>query len=170
MSNEPEIRPEFLLTADIALVIGRGDERSLCLITSDKFPGLLMLPGGHRTSLDLTIAHTAAEESWQEIGYEIHPETMDDHLFMVLSGKNRNPRPKYARGNAPDKDKIIDRMSVVYLFEEDQIPSGLRAGDDATSIQFRPLRQITAPMMAYDHYLVVERLHKHYNITCITGG
>lgn len=160
MNNEPEIRLEYLLTADIALVIGRGDKRRLCLITSDKFPGKLMLPGGHRTSYHQTIAHTAAEEAWQEIGYEIHPETMDDNLFMVLSDKERNPRPKYARGNAPDKDKIIDRMSIVFRFEEDEMPPGLRAGDDATSLQFPLLTEIVPEMLAYDHYLVVERLRK----------
>ncbi len=161
-----EIRPEYLATGDVAVVIGTGKERFLLVIKSTKafLAGLYVIPGGHHTTGDKTVAHTAAAEVEQEVGLVVDPDTLDEHLFMVLSGLNRDLRPKYRKGNAPDKDKVIDRITVVYLFEFETIPEGLKAGDDAASIHLVPLKDLTEDMMGYDHWLVVKKLQKRYGI------
>lgn len=164
--STPEIRPEYLATGDLALVIGTGKERFLVVIKSTKafLAGLFVIPGGHRTADDQTIEVTAANEAEQEIGFKIDPKKLRRHLFMVLSGKDRDLRPKYSKGDAPDKDKIIDRITVVFLVELDTVPPDLKAGDDAASIHLMPLKQLKPEMMGYDHGDVVAALHERYEI------
>lgn len=161
-----EIRPEYLATGDIALVIGTNKDRFIVVIKSTKafLAGLYVLPGGHRTTDDVTIAHTAANEARQEINLIVDPETLDDHLFMVLSGKDRDLRPKYSKGSAPDKHVVIDRITVVYLIEYETIPVGLKAGDDAASVHIFPLSGLQPTMMGFDHGLVITKLKKRYGI------
>lgn len=162
-----EIRPEYLATGDIAHITGTGKERFLTVIKSTKafLAGRYVIPGGHRTRDDKTIAHTAANESFQEIGLVVDPEALNEEgPFMVLSGLDRDLRPKYRKGDAPDKDKIIDRITIVFLVENEFVPEGLKAGDDAASVHHIALKDFTPEMMGYDHWLVVKKLQKRYGI------
>jgi 8-oxo-dGTP diphosphatase len=137
MTRTP-IHPPFGVAVDLvvltvidgalqALLIERGEE---------PFAGELALPGGF-VHIDEGLDEAAARELGEETGVRVA------HLEQL------------ATYGDPDRDSRMRVVSVAYLAMVPEPPSP-RAGTDAAAAAWRPVRDLAAEQLAFDHHRILE--------------
>lgn len=110
-----------------ALLIERGEE---------PFAGELALPGGF-VHIDEGLDEAAARELAEETGVRV------GHLEQL------------ATYGDPDRDSRMRVVSVAYLAMVPEPPSPM-AGTDAAAAAWRPVRDLAAEQLAFDHHRILE--------------
>jgi len=110
-----------------ALLIERGEE---------PFAGELALPGGF-VHIDEGLDEAAARELAEETGVRV------GHLEQL------------ATYGDPDRDSRMRVVSVAYLAMVPEPPSPM-AGTDAAAAAWRPVRDLAAEQLAFDHHKILE--------------
>jgi 8-oxo-dGTP diphosphatase len=137
MTQTP-IHPPFGVAVDLvvltvidgaigALLIERGEE---------PFAGELALPGGF-VHIDEGLGEAAARELAEETGVRVA------HLEQL------------ATYGDPDRDPRMRVVSVAYLAMMPEPPSPM-AGTDAAAAAWRPVRDLSAAQLAFDHHKILE--------------
>lgn len=137
MTQTP-IHPPFGVAVDLvvltvidgtlgALLIERGEE---------PYAGELALPGGF-VHIDEGLDEAAARELAEETGVRVA------HLEQL------------ATYGDPDRDPRMRVMSVAYLAMVPEPPSPM-AGTDAAAAAWRPVRDLSAAQLAFDHHKILE--------------
>jgi 8-oxo-dGTP diphosphatase len=123
------------ITADVVLF---APPRDVLLIRRgwDPYKGMWALPGGHVDEGELTLA-AAYRELREETGLVVE----DLELVGVYAEPGRDPRGRY----------VTFAYSAIF-------PGGAsvpRAGDDAVDVGWWPVAELTAQMVAFDHYSII---------------
>jgi 8-oxo-dGTP diphosphatase len=137
MTQTP-IHPPFGVAVDLvvltvidgtlgALLIERGEE---------PYAGELALPGGF-VHIDEGLDEAAARELAEETGVRVA------HLEQL------------ATYGDPDRDPRMRVVSVAYLAMVPEPPSPM-AGTDAAAAAWRPVRDLSAAQLAFDHHKILE--------------
>lgn len=145
------------------------------LITRKKYPyaDRYCLPGGHfdagvwnqekqcfemnsQHGCDLTIEQTASRELAEEAMLCVSPDEWQ--FLMFLTAPNRDPRPD------------MRRLSAVFWKDFSSFSSLLlgKANSDAASWTITNLMSLTEEVMGFDHWLVIQKLQKHWAETART--
>jgi 8-oxo-dGTP diphosphatase len=123
------------LTADVVLLT---PTRDVLLIQRgwNPYEGRWALPGGHVDDGEHTIA-AARRELTEETGLVV--EDLD--LMGVYADPGRDPRGRY--------------VTFTYFASLTGVPPVPVAGDDAIDARWWPVSELSAQMMAFDHYSII---------------
>lgn len=136
---------EILLTVDALVVLDNFSK--VLLIRRGKQPGLglLALPGGHLEEGE-TIKAACVRELREEAGLTLDEWELVHHMY--LDEPNRDIR----------KGRRISVVHFAVLENDDVRLNSLQAGDDAIEVCIVPLNELKSDQLAFDHWLVIERL------------
>ena len=115
LGGDPVV-PKHCREAAVAMILLQGESSFEMMFIlrarkeGDPWSGQMALPGGHREPQDLTLAETAARETWEETGLDL---AQHGEFLGGLSGVRANPRSG------------IDLMVVPQVFELQARPSQL---------------------------------------------
>lgn len=129
--------PRPALTADVVAIRFAGGALEVLLIrrASEPYAGQWALPGGF-VDMDETVEHAAARELAEETGVE----NAEVEQLRVFSEPDRDPRGR--------------TVTVAHLAMLRAGEAEVRAGDDASQAEFRPVSEATG--LAFDHDRVLE--------------
>jgi 8-oxo-dGTP diphosphatase len=129
--------PRPALTADMLVLAGAGDDRSLLMIRrgGDPFRGMLALPGGF-VDVGETVEQAAVRELREETGVAV--DAADLRLAGVYSQPGRDPRGW--------------TVSVLFRIDAGEWPEA-RHGDDAAAVEWVSVADALAhpTWFAFDH-------------------
>jgi 8-oxo-dGTP diphosphatase len=137
MTQTP-IYPPFGVAVDlVVLTVIDGALRALLIERGEEpFAGELALPGGF-VHIDEGLDEAAARELAEETGVRV------GHLEQL------------ATYGDPDRDSRMRVVSVAYLAMVPEPPSPM-AGTDAAAAAWRPVRDLAAEQLAFDHHRILE--------------
>jgi len=137
MTQTP-IYPPFGVAVDlVVLTVIDGALRALLIERGEEpFAGELALPGGF-VHIDEGLDEAAARELAEETGVRV------GHLEQL------------ATYGDPDRDSRMRVVSVAYLAMVPEPPSPM-AGTDAAAAAWRPVRDLAAEQLAFDHHKILE--------------
>jgi 8-oxo-dGTP diphosphatase len=137
MTQTP-LHPPFGVAVDlVVLTVIDGALRALLIERGEEpFAGELALPGGF-VHIDEGLDEAAARELAEETGVRVA------HLEQL------------ATYGDPDRDSRMRVVSVAYLAMVPEPPSPT-AGTDATAAAWRPVRDLAAEQLAFDHRKILE--------------
>ena len=124
LGGDPVV-PEHCREAAVAMILLQGESSFEMMFIlrarkeGDPWSGQMALPGGHREPQDLTLAETAARETWEETGLDL---AQHGEFLGGLSGVRANPRSG------------IDLMVVPQVFELQARPSQLAPNHEVQKV------------------------------------
>lgn len=132
--------PKVDATSSIAVLFGGG--KRVLVIERDREPymGMFALPGGFINAMLETLERTAAREMGEEV--KVAPGEDELRLVDVRSTPYRDER-----------GHVIDHgyLWSVSDEQEERVLAALGAGDDARSVIVKPVEEVLAAGMAFDH-------------------
>lgn len=132
--------PKVDATASVAVLFGGG--KRVLVIERDRNPyiGMYALPGGFINAMLETLERCGA----REMGEEVKVEPGEDQLRLV---DVRSTPYRDERGHVIDHGYVW----LVSAEQEARVLAALAAGDDARSVIVKPVEEVLAAGMAFDH-------------------
>jgi len=117
----------------------KGVEILLITRKNSPFQNFYALPGGFM-DMDETLLQAAIRELKEETNIDCNSL----HQFGLYDAPDRDPRGR--------------TLSVIYFTVLDEIPSTIKAGDDALRSRWFPLNSL--PELAFDHTKILQDAHR----------